>query len=85
MHALLVVMKDTDEGHLWRLFGQSVDNETKQHETTWDIGVGSWLIDLNSALPVFCGLVQAAERAKIPYRVHFFHEPPIWIESSKIS
>ena len=84
MHALLVVLRKTpQEKETWHTFYELLDNATTQAEPTWGIGVGSWLIDLSSALPVFCGLVHAAERAKTPYKVHFFPDPPIWIESSK--
>jgi hypothetical protein len=40
---------------------------------------GVFLIQLETALPTFGGLVAAAQKWGVPYRVHFFEEESQWI------
>jgi hypothetical protein len=57
-------------------------------KTTKDVEMLSetvWLIRLETALPVFGGLVAAAEEHEVPYRVHFLDEDAKWIGTWKSS
>ena len=88
MHTALILFQkpaDTDRqaGDLWLTLQHNLQFLNLPIAGVERPSEGCWLIELATAWTTFSHLIAEAGKWKVPYRVTFFAEPPVWLGTWK--
>jgi hypothetical protein len=86
MHSVLIAFQEPEEkdGNATGKWMTLWQDRTLPDLTTSGVerfSANVWLIQLKTAMPIFCGLAGRADHWGVPYKVYFFEEEPEWVYS----
>jgi len=86
MKSVLVVIQEPKKDDrkaidLWTTLWQDQELPNLTIKGIERLALNVFLIELDAALPAFCGLVYRAHKWGVPYKVLYFQEEPEWLHS----